>query len=152
MTRTITAESVVDAPVHTVFERWARIEDFPQFMSMVEKVTPVGAGVTHWTVSIGGVRREFDARVTEAEHDDHIAWHSEGEKIHDGVVRFTDLGPGRTRVSLRMDWEPASFTERAGALLSIDENAVAEDLLRFTDMVEGGSDDDVRGVDPDIVV
>ena len=59
-------ESVdVHVPVGTAYNQWTQFESFPNFMSGVESITQVDDRRTHWVTKIGGVRREFDAEITE---------------------------------------------------------------------------------------
>lgn len=139
----VTAEIEVEAPVHRVYEQWARLEQLPSFMSMVEEVTRVGDDVTHWVVRIAGVRREFDARTTEMVPDERISWASIAEEMHAGTVRFMPIDAERTRVAVELGWAPKSFVEKAGAALNIDQGAVQADLRRFKEQVE----DDIPGSD-----
>ena len=98
----VNAEIEVDAPVRRVYEQWARLEELPSFMSMVEEVRRTGDGLTHWTVRVAGVRREFDARTTELVPDARISWVSVAEEMHSGTVRFVPLDAERTRVAVEL--------------------------------------------------
>ncbi len=150
----VTAEIEVDAPVRRVYDQWSRLEELPSFMSMVEEVRPTeGHDLTHWVVRVAGVRREFDARTTEMVPDERISWVSVAEEMHSGSVRFTPLGPDRTRVAVEMGWAPESFIEKAGAALHLDQRAVESDLKRFKENIEnddGTGRDTIAGNDPDI--
>ena len=151
MAEVIKAETEVEAPLGAVYEQWARLEDMPYYMSMVKSVQRLGDDRTHWVVNVGGVEREFDARVTDAVPNQRIAWASEGEKVHSGVVQFTSIDAERTRVALEMAWVPETFTEKAGALIGLDERAAERDLGRFKDLMEGGGGE-ARGAEPDTVL
>ncbi|WP_309128354.1 SRPBCC family protein [Microbacterium sp.] len=144
----VTAEIEVDAPVRRVYEQWARLEELPSFMSMVEEVRRTGDDLTHWTVRVAGVRREFDARTTELVPDERISWVSVAEEMHSGTVRFVALDAQRTRVSVELGWAPKSFIEKAGAVLHLDQGAVEEDLRRFKENIEGEGRGTVAGGDP----
>lgn len=141
MTEVIRAETEVEAPASAVYDQWARLEDMPHYMSMVKSIERLSPDRTHWVVNVGGVEREFDAIVTEAVPNQRIAWASEGEKVHTGVVRFSPVDAERTRVELEIGWVPETFTEKAGALLHLDEAAAASDLKRFKEFMEGGGGD-----------
>jgi len=137
----------VDAPVSKVYNLWTRFESFPQFMSGVESVRQLSDTMLHWTVSVGGVEREFDAEITEQTPDQRIAWKSTDGESHAGVVTFHELSPDQTRVSLQLDWKPQGFVEHAGAVLQIDDMQIKGDLGRFKDLAEetGGSSQGWRG-------
>jgi uncharacterized membrane protein len=151
----VTAEIEVDAPVHRVYEQWARLEELPSFMSMVEEVTRTGGDdVTHWVVRIAGVRREFDARTTELVPDERISWASIDEEIHAGTVRFGPIGTDRTNVAVELGWAPKSFVEKAGAAMNIDRAAIEADLRRFKEQIEDDASGArfVQGHDPDLLI
>src|SRR5690606_23358510 len=131
MAEAIKAEIDIEAPIRDVFDQWSRLEELPRFMSMVKRVERIDHDRTHWVVNVGGVEREFDARTTDVVQNDHIAWASEGEKIHSGVVRFSPVDAECTHVSLEMAWVPETLLEKAGAMLHIDERAAEKDLRRF---------------------
>jgi len=150
MTEVIRAEIEVEAPASAVYDQWARLEDMPHYMSMVKSIERLSEDRTHWVVNVGGVEREFDAIVTEAEPNRRIAWVSDGEKIHTGAVQFTPIDAERTRVELEMGWVPETLTEKAGALLHLDERAAASDLKRFKELMEGGGGGSRVGADPDL--
>ncbi|WP_406249082.1 SRPBCC family protein [Microbacterium sp. M] len=150
MTEVIRAEIEVEAPASAVYEQWARLEDMPYYMSMVKSIERLSPDRTHWVVNVGGVEREFDAIVTEAVPNQRIAWVSDGEKIHTGAVQFTPIDAERTRVELEMGWVPETVTEKAGALLNLDERAAASDLKRFKEFLEGGGGGSRVVADPDL--
>jgi uncharacterized membrane protein len=55
----------VHVPVRTAYDQWTQFESFPQFMNGVEEIRQLDERHTHWVTKIGGVRREFDAEITE---------------------------------------------------------------------------------------
>ena len=78
MTSTMTADIEVDAPIRAVYDQWTQFEEFPEFMGSVNSITQTTDDLTHWSVSIGGVEREFDAEIVDQVPDDHIEWASTG--------------------------------------------------------------------------
>lgn len=136
MSTTITADVDVDVPVRTAYDQWTQFESFPEFLDGVDEVTQIDDTMTHWVVSLGGVRREFDAQISDQVPDDHVAWRSVGEVLHRGRVDFRPEADGHTHVALTMEWEPETFTEKAGAALQMDDMLVARDLRRFKDFIE----------------
>jgi uncharacterized membrane protein len=132
----VTASVDVHAPVSRVYNQWTQFESFPQFMGGVEKITQVDPTHTHWVTNIGGVRREFDAEITEQHPDERIAWKSTDGKTHAGVVTFHKLAPAETRVTVQLEWQPEGIAEKAGAIAGLDDHQVASDLDRFKSFVE----------------
>ncbi|MDQ0821829.1 putative membrane protein [Arthrobacter sp. V4I6] len=127
----------VAVPVRTAYDQWTQFESLPEFMSGVESVTQLTDTTNHWVTKIGGVEREFDTEIIEQQQpDERIAWRSVDGKSHAGVVSFTPLDPGTTRVSVRFQWAPETFTEKAGAALNLDDRQVKSDLRKFKDFIE----------------
>lgn len=139
----IRADVVVDRPAAYVFEQWADLEGLPRFLPMVDSIERTGEDRSRWVVHIAGVRREFDAQMTQLTRDEEISWVATGDLTHSGTVRFLPQGAGRTRVDIEFSWVPENLLEKAGAALNFDESTVESDLLRFKRMLE--SDD---GTDP----
>ncbi|PRI10011.1 SRPBCC family protein [Leucobacter massiliensis] len=133
---TVTSDIDVNAPVRTVYDQWTQFEDFPAFMSGVEEVRQLDDTTTHWKVKVGGVEREFQARITEQLPDERIAWRSLSGPQHAGVVTFHRLSDDQTRVRLQLEWEPEGFVEHVGAALHIDNARVGEDLREFARLLE----------------
>jgi uncharacterized membrane protein len=133
-----TVEETIDVavPVRTAYDQWTRFESFPNFMSGVDSVTQLTDRTNHWVVSVGGAKREFDTEIIEQQPDERIAWRSTDGQTHAGAVVFTPLQSGSTRVWVRFEWAPETFTDTAGAALGFDNMQVREDLRRFRDFVE----------------
>lgn len=137
MSNTVTADTEVDVPVRTAYDQWTQFESFPEFMGGVESVRQLDDTSTHWIVSIAGVKREFDADISDQVPDDHVAWRSTtAEVAHRGRVDFRPVSADRTRVSLTIEWQPEGFVEKAGAALQLDDAQVKRDLHRFKDFIE----------------
>jgi len=127
---------VVDRPVRTVYDQWTQFEQYPDFMDNVELVKQLGDTMTHWKVKVGGVVREYDAAITEQRPDEIISWHSVVGPEQGGMVRFDRLEPERTRVTLRLDFEPEGFTENVGDAVGVVSSSVEHSLERFKDFIE----------------
>lgn len=137
MTTTVTASTDVDVPVRAAYDQWTQFESFPEFLGGVESVTQLSDTLTHWVVSIGGVKREFDAEISDQVPDDHVSWRAiGGEVVHNGRVSFTTQGASSTRVDLAIEWEPTGLVEKAGAALQLDDAQVKSDLKRFKEYIE----------------
>ncbi len=80
----ITESIDVAVPVRTAYDQWTQFESFPQFMDGVESITQRSDTLTHWKIKIGGVEREFDARITEQHPDERVAWESVDGPRHAG--------------------------------------------------------------------
>ena len=136
MSTTLTASIDVDVPVRVAYDQWTQFELFPEFLGGVDSVTQLSDTLTHWTVSIGGVRREFDAEIVEQEPDRVIAWQSVGDVVHRGRVRFTPKGAEQTQVDAEIEWQPEDFLEKVGAAFQLDDLQVKSDLKRYKEFIE----------------
>jgi uncharacterized membrane protein len=127
----------VHVPIRTAYNQWTQFESFPKFMNGVESVTQLDDKRTHWVTKVGGVRREFDAEITEQHPDDRIAWKSiGGETRHAGVVTFHRLADSDTRVTVQMEWQPEGLVEKAGSAVGVDDIQVKADTERFKKFIE----------------
>ncbi|WP_082801775.1 SRPBCC family protein [Herbidospora cretacea] len=137
----------VDVPIRAAYNQWTQFESFPEFMEGVESVKQLDDRRTHWVVEIAGVRREFDAEITEQNPDHRIEWRSLERPRQSGTVTFETLGAGSCRVTLRMEYDPEGFTETMGDALQIVRMRVKGDLGRFKEFIEsrGGETGGWRG-------
>lgn len=126
----------VDVPVFVAYNQWTQFETFPQFLQGVEKVEQIDETTLHFLINTAGVRREYTARVLDQVPDSFIRWESTEGSRSSGLVRFEAMGDHRTRVSVRIDWEPRSFVETAGAVLGADSLQVGAGLRQFKDFLE----------------
>ena len=126
----------VEVPVSTAYNQWTQFESFPQFMDGVDQVRQLTDTRTHWTISLAGVKREFDAEITEQEPDQRIAWRSVDGTGHAGVVTFHKLDDTKTRVMLQIDTEPEGLVEKAGDAVGLTNLNAKGDLARFKTFIE----------------
>jgi uncharacterized membrane protein len=126
----------VDVPVSTVYNQWTQFTSFPNFMGGVERIDQLDDTRTHWVMSIDGVKREFDAEITEQHPDERVAWTSTDGPKHAGVVTFHRLDADKTRVMLQLDYEPEGLVEKVGDKLGIVGRQAEGDLERFKKFIE----------------
>ena len=130
-------ESVdVAVPIRTAYNQWTQFEQFPKFMSGVKEVRQLGDTMTHWVVEIGGVTREFDARITEQLPDERVAWTSVSGPKQGGVVTFHRLDPTHTRVTAQLEMQPEGVAEQVADKTGIVTGRMKGDLERFREFVE----------------
>ncbi|MEV6633384.1 SRPBCC family protein [Actinoplanes sp. NPDC051470] len=139
---TVTEYIDVDVPVRAAYNQWTQFEEFPQFMSGVTEIRQLDPTTTHWKTDVDGVKREFDAKITEQLPDERVAWTSTEGSRQAGVVTFHRLDDVRTRVTVQMDFEPEGVVETAGDKLGFLDRQVKGDLKRFKTFIEerGGSE------------
>lgn len=126
----------VNVPVRTAYNQWTQFEEFPHFMKGVESITQLDSTHLHWTTSVGGVEREFDATITEQHPDQRIAWHATNGVTHGGVVTFHRLSDESCKVVVQIEWEPEGLVENVGAAVGADDLRVKADMARFKEFVE----------------
>ncbi|MFJ3582827.1 SRPBCC family protein [Streptomyces sp. NPDC090127] len=128
---------VVNVPVSVAYNQWTQFESFPEFMDGVERIEQRTDTLTHWVTSVGGIKREFDARITEQIPDERVAWTTvDGEAKQAGVVTFHRLEDTRTKVMLQMDFDPSGPAETVGDKLGFVRKQVTGDLERFKHFIE----------------
>jgi uncharacterized membrane protein len=128
---------VVDRPLRTVYDQWTQFESYPQFMSNVEHVHQIDPATTHWRVKVGGVQREYDASILDQQPDRLISWASVDGPRQAGIVTFVPEDADRTRVTLRLDFDPQDLTERVGDAVGVVSSSVEHSLTNFKEFIEG---------------
>jgi uncharacterized membrane protein len=126
----------INVPIRTAYNQWTQFEELPRFMEGVESVKQLDDSTLLWVANVGGERKEWRARITEQVPDHHIAWRGEGGDFTSGVVSFQALGPDKTRVTVRLTYEPKGVTEKIGDMLGLVSRRVQGDLERFKDFIE----------------
>lgn len=143
MTQRVNESVEVQAPVQDVFTYWSNFENFSEIMQNVEEVRMTGQDTSHWKVKGPlGKSVEFDARTKEMTPNQRISWESvDGEVMNSGTVELEEVGPGRTRVEVTLDYaDPpgGKAGEVAANVISNPEREMREDLENFEQMVERG--------------
>ncbi len=126
----------VAVPVRTAYNQWTQFEEFPNFMDGVEEIRQVTDDMTHWVIEIGGVRREFDAKITEQHPDERVAWTTLDGPKHAGGVTFHRLDDTHTRVTAQMDIDPEGFAETVADKAGVIDRKVKADMKRFKEFIE----------------
>ncbi len=135
----------IDAPVEHVFAFWTAYENFPLFMSHVLDTRAAGRpGQSHWTV-VGppGTPVEFDAEVSAFVPNRAFGWRTIGRPIveHAGIVQFEPISDDRTRVQIRMSYNPPGgwFGHRLAQAFGVDpKSSLDADLVRVKTLLETG--------------
>lgn len=126
----------VDVTVRAAYDQWTQFEDFPRFMDGVTQVVQLDDSTLEWTATIAGQEKVWTAVITDQTPDTRVAWKSTSGAENAGAVLFTSLGPGRTRVTLKIDADPEGVVETVGANLGFLERQVKGDLERFKEYIE----------------
>jgi uncharacterized membrane protein len=126
----------VGVPVSTAYNQWTQFEEFPKFMENVDSAQQVDDKRLKWAGSIGGKQVEWLSEIVEQTPDERIAWRALDEKGVSGEVDFEPIGPDRTRIEVKLTWEPDGVLETLGAKVGADELGVKRDLDNFKRMIE----------------
>jgi uncharacterized membrane protein len=126
----------VNAPVSTAYNQWTQFEDFPKFMEGVKEVRQLDDTHVHWHAEIAGKDKEWDAEITEQIPDQRIAWRSMSGTPNSGAVTFERISDDKTRITLRMDYEPEDVLEKAGDAAGVLSRRIEGDLQRFKEFIE----------------
>jgi uncharacterized membrane protein len=130
----------VKVPVRVAYDQWTQFEEFPRFMDGVESVEHFDDTKLHWIAKVGGIRKEWDAEITQQEPDQRVAWKSTSGAENGGAVNFHRLDDRLTRITLTMDVEPEGVVEKVGDAAGVPARMVSGDLERFKEYIERRSE------------
>jgi uncharacterized membrane protein len=136
----------IDVPIEKVFAFWDDFENFPRFMHHVREICPTrDPQVWHWTVSdeFTATPVEFNAVVTERVFNHVLSWKTTPDSVvgHAGLVRFDPVNGDRTRIQIRLWYNPPGGGLAHGvlALFGADpKSRLDEDLVRMKTALETG--------------
>ena len=126
----------VDVPVGVAYDQWTQFEEFPKFKDAIESVKQIDDTHLHWVAQIAGIRKEWDAKITQQEPDQRVAWTSISGADNAGAVDFHRIDDRKTRVTLTMDIAPDGVLESVGDAIGVPDRQVEGDLKRFKDFIE----------------
>ncbi|PPK94119.1 polyketide cyclase/dehydrase/lipid transport protein [Kineococcus xinjiangensis] len=127
---------LVNVPVSVAYNQWTQFEEFPNFMGGVQSVTQLTEDRLQWVAEIGGVKRQWEARILEQVPDRKVAWAATEGATNAGEVSFQDMGAGQTSVRLVLEYEPEGLIEKVGDKLNFIERQVTSDLEKFKFFIE----------------
>jgi len=127
---------VVNVPVETAYHQWTQFEEFPHFMGGISEIRQLDDTTLNWVAEIGGVRRQWTARILEQTPLERVAWAATEGATNAGAVYFSAAGPGQTAVRLELEYEPEGIVEKVGDKVGIVERRVEADLGRFKSFIE----------------
>jgi len=126
----------VNVPVRTAYDQWTQFETFPKFMEGVKSVRQLDDSTVHWVAEVAGQEKQWDAKITQQEPDERIAWTAIDGAHNAGVVTFHRLDEGRSRVTLQLDVDPEGPAENVGDALGMVKGRVKGDMERFKKFIE----------------
>jgi uncharacterized membrane protein len=126
----------VEVPVRTAYNQWTQFTDFPLFMSHVAEVEQLDDTHVRFTATILGIKRQWEAEITEQTPDQRIAWVAVDGAQNAGVVTFHPLSDNRTRIVLQLDMDPDGFLETIADKGGFVADRSRQDLASFKEFIE----------------
>jgi uncharacterized membrane protein len=126
----------VSAPLHEVFEQLADLENYPQFMTGVQEVTPVSEGRTHWVMDLDGELREFDATLVECTMDQRVRWCSTDGPALSETITLRPVGETRTQVVAQLEADVAALMPSDRHAQDSLNKRLKADLASFKRLIE----------------
>ena len=127
----------VAVPLETAYNQFTQFEDLPEFMHRVERVEQKDDAHLMWHENIWGVRRQWEAEITDQQPNERIAWEStSGSPKQRGVVTFHELSDRLTRVEVTLDQQPKGIFEKTSSGFRMTRRALRSDLMRFKAFIE----------------
>lgn len=127
----------VEANIEACYDAWRKFENFPRFMANVKSVQKLSERDSLWVSEVVGVEHRWQATVTEDQRPRRIAWKAGGDVGMDGMVTFSQVRPGATRIDVEFLWHGGGITGAVAEALKIDEAVVKRNLHNFKDFIEG---------------
>ena len=126
----------VEVPVRTAYDQWTQFETFPKFMDGVKSVRQLDDTTLEWVADVAGQEKRWQAKITEQEPDQRIAWTATDGAHNAGVVTFHRIADGTSRVTLQLDVDPEGPVENVGDALGLVSRRVKGDMKRFKEFIE----------------
>jgi uncharacterized membrane protein len=126
----------VGVDLETAYDQFTQFEDWPKFMHRVERIEQRDDTTLMWHENIWGVRRSWEAEITEQEPCVRIAWRSKGGPQTIGIVTFHKLSDNLTRIAITVDFQPKGLFEKTSSGMRITRRALKSDLMRFKAFIE----------------
>jgi uncharacterized membrane protein len=135
---------IINRSVEELYRFWRNLENLPRFMRHLESVERVTDTLSRWRAKgPGGLDVEWNAEIINEVPNKVIGWQSlEGsDVVSAGSVNFEDIGTGRTRLRVRLQYSvPGGKVGAAVAWLMGRDPAteIREDLEQFKALAESG--------------
>ena len=126
----------VQVPVETAYNQWTQFEEFPHFMGGISEIRQLDDTRLHWVAEIGGVKRQWEAKILEQVPNEKVAWAATEGATNAGAVYFAPAGEGRTTVRLELEYEPEGVVENVADKVGIVGRRVEADLEKFKSFIE----------------
>ena len=123
--------------IEEVFRAWSELHSLPQFIPMLQRVDVQGKR-SHWVLSVGGRRVEWDAKLTQKIPTQALGWKSVNGPKHTGRINFARLG-NDTLVHVVMNYAPPAGAISSGVIEAFGrmEGVLEQALREFKAGLEG---------------
>jgi uncharacterized membrane protein len=127
----------IAVPIAAVYQQWLDAGSFPEFVPAVQAVDVTSDVYSHWTLTIGGITREFDVETVEQLPEEVVRWRT----ITGGIAlmartTFAEAGDEATEVTLSVQWDPSSVAGKIASKLGTGSIPVRAVLKGFKHYVE----------------
>ena len=135
----------LEVPVGDAYRFWRNLENLPQFMTHLDRVTEASDGTSHWVAAgPADLAVEWDAEIVNEVENQVLAWRSlpGSDVVTAGSVSFDAARGGRsTQLSVHLQYAPPAG--KAGALVASlfgrePSQTIREDLRHFKQLLEAG--------------
>jgi hypothetical protein len=132
------AQSIdINVPVHAVYDRLTRFEDYPYFMQKVKALQQLDDTHLHWTTIMSNRPVEWDAEITEQQPDRCIAWRNVSGPTNMGKVELSPVSAEAAHVTV---WLESDASQVPGSPTGESEEEMlrqlTEDMGRLKEMFE----------------
>ncbi|MEW2496066.1 SRPBCC family protein [Streptomyces nodosus] len=131
----------VGVPIDTAWNSLHRVEGYPRFVEGVREARSETEGRARLDVEAGGRSREFETELSDRGGERVMEWRTTGGPPLTGSFSLQELDRDRTRVQIRLEYDPGSVRETFGgpkgfAQANAIERIVRSDLEQFKEYVE----------------
>src|SRR5688572_12171206 len=105
-------------------------------MEGVKRVHQIDDKRLQWQAEVGGKDVEWTAEITQQIPDQRIGWRSTSGAANAGSVTFLPLSAARTKITLRLEYEPEGAVQKTGSAVGLVTSRVRGDLERFKEFIE----------------
>jgi uncharacterized membrane protein len=137
---------IINRSVEDLYRFWRDLENLPRFMRHLESVERVTDTLSRWRArGPAGTEVEWNAEIINEVPNKVIGWRSldDSDIVSAGSVNFEDVGPGGTRLRVRLQYTAPGG--RMGAAIARwmgrdPSTEIREDLQQFKTLVERNGD------------
>lgn len=125
----------VDCDIREVYDAWTQFEDFPKFMTAVERIDVAPDESMHWVAYVEDQLVEWDAGLAEEITDQSVEWRAYDGSETDRIT-FDKVGDDVTQIHYQVAYEPDLLRQRSGGDGDSVEQRVEDDLRSFKQYME----------------